>query len=103
MKTITTPTMFGSPTDFPVIDSIVNILNENHNDNTRKYCISTIQEYRVILSTINALKKEPRRYILNLIKLDFIERVNSTKMDEKLKNHMRNLLCSIHNSIKRKI
>ncbi len=63
--------MFGDPKLYPVINSIVRIINEKYNDNIRKYCIKTIQEFHVVTSHVNHIDKQMRRYFMNLIKNDF--------------------------------
>ena len=95
--------MFGDPTEFPVINSIVRIINENHNNNIRKYCISTIQQFRVATSHVNHMDKPMRRYFMKLIKTDFCNRIDTSGITGTLRDNMRNLIFAIHNSILRKM
>ena len=88
--------MFGDPKLYPVINSIVRIINEKYNDNIRKYCIKTIQEFHVVTSHVNHIDKQMRRYFMNLIKNDFYNRLDDSMIDELLKTHMRNLITGIY-------
>jgi len=98
MKVKATTIMFGSNVDYPVINSLVKILNERHNDNTRKYCVTTIQEFREIISKVTSLDKVTRKYLLYLIKMDFKDRLHSVKIEDNLRTHILNLIFGIHNS-----
>jgi len=91
-------TMFGDEREYPVINSIVSILNEKlNNDNNIKYCITTIQELIVMFNSINHTDKRTRRYLIGLIKKDFLNRLDTSTLDENIKTHIRNLITALHN------
>lgn len=94
-----TSAMFGDELEYPVITSIVNILNDIGNDNFTKYCVSTIQELRVNFKSINNLK-DTKIYLMGLIKKDFIKRLDYSTINNKLKSHICNLITAIHNKNK---
>ena len=89
--------MFGDEREYPVIKSIVSILNEKpDNDNNIRYCITTTQELRVTFNSINHIDKRTRRYLMGLIKKDFINRLDTSTLDENIKTHMRNLITALY-------
>jgi len=89
---------FGDSRDYPVINSLVGIF-EDEEDNIKryKYCIRLLNKYHTLLNEYNSLNKETRKYTYLLIKQDFINRIDSSILSDKLKNHMKNLINAIVN------
>lgn len=92
---------FGDPKKFPVIDSIVGIFNtrieSNHyNKNEFQYCTKLINEYNVLINSLNVLEKDNRKYFMELLRNDFLKRLSKAKLTEIIFTHMCNLIVAIY-------
>lgn len=94
---------FGDVFEFPVIGSIVNILNELQNPKRVRYCQSTVSELRYKLRIINHLEKTDRRYFLKLIQKDYDEKLETSALEPVLLTHIHCFVHSIINSELRKM
>ena len=98
MKVKIDSTTFGDERRYPVVQSLVTILNRIDNDKIYQYCATTIREYYEVLNKLNGLDKCLKIYVFDLIKNDFIDRLNNSKtakLDKDVYTHMCNLIIAI--------
>lgn len=95
---------FGDEKIFPVINSLVDIFNERienntFNNNEFKYCVNLINEYNLILKELHKLTTmKTVKWFANLIKEQFLRRLDTAKLTDSIYSHMRNLIVGIHNN-----
>lgn len=96
---ITIPSDFGDNTKYKSIDYLVDYFNENsERTNQYKYIVKLINEYNVLIKSLNVLDKKKRLFFLELLKKDTIERVKHSKLieNEKLTTYFLNLIVSMN-------
>lgn len=102
------PDTIGDPNKFPVINSIVGILEEMDCINLTRYCIKVINELHTIINNIQCVNKRNRIVLLKLIQKHYYGRLkesinNGSKLNTNLENHMKNLIFAIINNEVEKI
>lgn len=87
---------------YPSLNSLNNIIDglideSDTNNKYKKYVDSTIQEMHLLYKQIRTLNKYTHQlYFQTLLKNDFISRVNSSTLPEKVKTHLLNYITSYY-------
>lgn len=95
-------TVFGDINKYPVIKSLVNILNETKNKNEFKYCSNFINEYNVTMNYLDSIDNNKMKlYFMKLNKNNFLDRLKVAKLNNLIYTHMCNLIIGVYrNKIK---
>lgn len=98
MNILTTDTI-GDIDEYPVIGRLVDLLNKENNPKINRIVLRTINTYHKRLNDIAMVDTETRKYLMNLIREDFLIRViDSTIMLNEIKSLICTLICGIHNN-----
>lgn len=97
-KKITTDTI-GDVNQYPVLYSLVDILNDNEYKYTIK-CITLLTEYRILLKELYKIDDSSKyKYLLQLLFKDIKCRLNTMRnfgIPNVIYTHMKNIICAMY-------
>ena len=96
------PSLIGCVIEYPILNTLVNLLEQEGDKNKVKYCVTCTQEFRIFLSNTNKLDNKDRAYVTKLIYDDFIQnRIEASALKGKLKSYYINFLTALYkNNVK---
>lgn len=98
--------IFGNENKYPTLKSIRLIISElegRQRNKILRYMGNTISELHIKYSELNCVELDRRAYFYDMVRKDFIERVNYSTLSEKLKDHLKNYIVAHNREAKRKL